>query len=110
LGLLGLDNLLFRQLGSAHWSGSEIPVLMTIPRNMIRKPEQLSRANAKVVRQAKSKARLEIVVQASEHGETKKKAAQLAGMTEAGVNSLLYKNYGTSVWPIGTKLSFPKVK
>lgn len=54
-------------------------------------------------RVARAEERLRIALVASAAGETRARAAQRAGMKEAGLNNLLYKRLGSRAWPISTE-------
>jgi hypothetical protein len=52
-------------------------------------------------RKAQSDARFNIVRHASEDGLSKRDAASRAGLSEAGLDTLLYKKLKTTRWPLG---------
>lgn len=57
----------------------------------------LARINAP--RRALARARFELLCRASEAGDEREEAARRAGLTLAGMTSLLYRRLGSTAWP-----------
>lgn len=55
---------------------------------------------ARAARIAKARQRFHIVRDASDDNRTKREAAALAGMSIAGVNSMLHREIGSERWPL----------
>lgn len=51
-------------------------------------------------RKARAARRFSIAQEASDAGATRFEAAQAAGMTEAGLSALLYRETGSTAWPL----------
>lgn len=62
--------------------------------------QKLGKVKTTAKAQAKARLRLEQLRQHSAHGSTKQDAAKAIGMTVAGVDTLLYREEGTTTWPI----------
>ena len=64
------------------------------------KPLTLRQTKGQATRLAVARRRLAIVRDCSDAGATKAEAAKRAGLTDAGLKALLFREFGTTVWPL----------